>query len=278
MTADSGPVVVRTASTPNEAKVFVALLQAEGIPAHVDSDWLVDEFIMSRRLMNMNAVKVFVPADAVERAREILQQAGVDEAELTAQALAAAPDPLAPPPPIVDGPRPRRTLPPWLPVVLGILAFVFLALWLGARERLGSGDPLYDQRWVDDHLEERFRPSGRLRSRSFDRDRDGHFEEWHFFDADELLAWTASDGDRDGSFEQRQSFAADGTLLSQGYDRDGDGFDEEWIEHRPGGLRAHYRDDDGDRRHETCTIVDAEGRELRRQRWDGARGWVDAAR
>ena len=92
MTDHSTPVVVRTAATPAQAKVFVALLQAEGIPAHIDGDSLVDEFIMSRRLMNLTGVRVLVPADAAARAHEILRTTAVDEDELTQQALAEEPE------------------------------------------------------------------------------------------------------------------------------------------------------------------------------------------
>lgn len=58
--------VVRTANSPDQAKMFVALLQAEGIPAHVDGDGLVDEFVTSRRMMNLTGVKVLVPTSSLE--------------------------------------------------------------------------------------------------------------------------------------------------------------------------------------------------------------------
>ena len=45
--------VVRVAATPAEAKVIVARLAAEGIPAHIDGDSLSDEVAVSRRLMVM---------------------------------------------------------------------------------------------------------------------------------------------------------------------------------------------------------------------------------
>jgi hypothetical protein len=273
MTERPEPVVVRTAATPNEAKVLVALLQAEGIPAQVDSDWLVDEFIMSRKLMNMNGVKVFVPADAAARAREILQAAAVDEDELTAQALAAAPDPAAVPAP-ARFPRRRIAAPPWLTLAFAVLAFVFLALWLG-KAGLPS-DPVFEYGLDGDRLIARFRATGLPRSESHDRDRDGHFEEVRFFDDEGRLLCVCFDDDRDGYFELQREFGAGGELCLEAYDRDGDGVSEEIVEQRAGGLRARWRDADGDRLHELCTITDAGGRELRRQHWDGERGWVDA--
>ncbi|MBK8100951.1 MAG: hypothetical protein IPK26_28035 [Planctomycetes bacterium] len=88
--------IVRVASTAAEAKVLVAILQAEGIPAYVDSASLADEFAMARQMMNLQGVQVRVPEGAVERACEVLANAQVDDVELEAQALAAAPEPVMP--------------------------------------------------------------------------------------------------------------------------------------------------------------------------------------
>ena len=84
-------MVAKIATTPDHAKVLAALLQAEGIPAYVAGQGLADEFAMSQRLMNSEGVRVLVPAGSLEAAQEILQDCAIDDAELTAQALAAAP-------------------------------------------------------------------------------------------------------------------------------------------------------------------------------------------
>ncbi|MBL8728575.1 MAG: DUF2007 domain-containing protein [Planctomycetes bacterium] len=89
--------VVRTANSPDQAKMFVALLQADGIPAHVDGDGLVDEFVTSRRMMNLTGVKVLVPTASLERARDLLAPVEIDAAELERQALEAE-DPESPRP------------------------------------------------------------------------------------------------------------------------------------------------------------------------------------
>ena len=89
--------VVRTANSPDQAKMFVALLEAEGIPAHVDGDGLADEFATSRRRLNLVGVRVRVPTAALERAREILGPVEIDADELERQALAAE-DPESPAP------------------------------------------------------------------------------------------------------------------------------------------------------------------------------------
>lgn len=81
--------VARIAASPAQAKVFVAMLQAEGIPARVDGDDLVDEFAAAQRLMNLMGTRVLVPTSALAEAQAILQPATVDADELTAQALAA---------------------------------------------------------------------------------------------------------------------------------------------------------------------------------------------
>ena len=85
----TAPAVARVATTPNEAKILVALLQAEGIPAHVDGEALADEVALSQRAMNLQGVRVIVPTSSLEQAREILADTAVPEAELEAQALAA---------------------------------------------------------------------------------------------------------------------------------------------------------------------------------------------
>lgn len=81
--------VVCTANSPDQAKLFAALLQAEGIPAHIEGDGLADEFVTSRRMLNLAGVRVHVPTASLERAREVLGPVEIDEAELERQALEA---------------------------------------------------------------------------------------------------------------------------------------------------------------------------------------------
>jgi hypothetical protein len=81
--------VVRVARTPDQAQLFVALLQGVGIPARVDFDGLVDEYVMTQRLMNLSGVRVVVPTASLDRAREVLADVDIDAAELERQALAA---------------------------------------------------------------------------------------------------------------------------------------------------------------------------------------------
>jgi hypothetical protein len=85
--------VVKVASTPDQAKIYVAMLEAEGIPAFIDGNSSVDEFAMSQRLLNVNNVRVMVPTEAAERAREILKPTDVDQDDLTRQAMESKDDP-----------------------------------------------------------------------------------------------------------------------------------------------------------------------------------------
>lgn len=89
----SAPIeaVACIANTPAQAKVYVAMLMAEGIPARIDGETLTDEFAASRRLMNLMSTKVMVPTKSLVLAREILQPADLDPAELERQALAEPP-------------------------------------------------------------------------------------------------------------------------------------------------------------------------------------------
>lgn len=129
--ASREPVVLRTAATPAEALVLVARLKSEGIQAHVEGSSLVDEVAMSRRAMNLHGVRVVVPANSIWRARAVLASARVDDAELTAQALAERLDDDGPAlAPVFRMPRPRRGAPTLL-LVLATLAIVGLvAEWL----------------------------------------------------------------------------------------------------------------------------------------------------
>ena len=80
--------VVKVAATPSQAKIYVAMLQAAGIPARVEGDNLVDEFAAARRLVNLMGTHVMVPTASLEQARDVLQPTTIDPAELERQALA----------------------------------------------------------------------------------------------------------------------------------------------------------------------------------------------
>ena len=85
--------IVTIADTPDQAKLFVACLKAADIPAFTDGS-PPDEFAMSQQLLNLTSTKVMVPHDALQRAKEVLEEAfperaPVDLEELTRQALAA---------------------------------------------------------------------------------------------------------------------------------------------------------------------------------------------
>ncbi len=87
----SNPIeaVACVATTPAQAKVFVATLMAEGIPARIEGENLTDELAASRRLMNLIGTRVMVPTKCVERARELLRPEPIDATELEREALAA---------------------------------------------------------------------------------------------------------------------------------------------------------------------------------------------
>jgi len=137
--SNTGPVLARVASTAAEAKVLVALLRGEGIEATVDGDSLADEIAISRRLMNLNGVRILVPPPQLEQARAFLADTAVPPDDLEAQAM-AEPTEAAPPAAVTAaGPRPRRRLVTLL-LVLG--AVLLLALWVLALWLIHSlGDP-----------------------------------------------------------------------------------------------------------------------------------------
>lgn len=108
-------VVAKTARTPTEAKLFAAMLEAEGIPAYVEGGSLSDEFAVSQKLMNVSGTKVKVREDHLTQAQDILTDVEIDDADLEAQALAAEP---------IDAP----TEPPPKEPTGGMMVFVILAI------------------------------------------------------------------------------------------------------------------------------------------------------
>lgn len=68
-----GFVVLTQAENAFRAQFLAGALEAEGIPTHVDGDHLADEFAMSQKMMGLIQVRVLVPAERVNEAREILE-------------------------------------------------------------------------------------------------------------------------------------------------------------------------------------------------------------
>jgi hypothetical protein len=138
--SNTGPVLARIASTAAEAKVLVALLRGEGIAATVDGDSLADEIAISRRLMNLNGVRILVPAAQLEEARAFLADTAVPPDELEAQAMAEPPEAAPATPATAVGARPRRRR--FMPLLIVLGAALLLALWVVALWLIHSlGDP-----------------------------------------------------------------------------------------------------------------------------------------
>jgi len=260
-------VVVQTATTPAQAKVFVALLQAEGIPAYVEGDTLTDAVAASRRLMNLQGVRVLVPRSAQARAQEILADARVDDAEIESQALAAGPAPDRGAHAAAPGDAPAQRGPVLWALGASAMAIVFFSLWMGRGDTQAAMRDYVDRKWahalpdgseyamqdVDtermaDGVRWRLRDGGRILREAFDRDRDGRYEEVHYFD-------------RDGRLQTVMHFDAKGHATSI-------------EEHRDGLRQVLQRDERGET--SEFTLFDQDGKAIRRQRWDGANGYVDA--
>lgn len=225
--------VVTVAATPQQAKILVALLQAEGIPAHVDGDSLADEVAASRRLINLNGTRVMVPTASLEQAREVLANTQVDDDELLQQALGAenpeSPVP-APPPPV----PPKR----WPVVVAAIAAAVFLGLWLTEIDaRADSRHPTLRYEPTASGLREVRIADGKLLREYEDADRNGSYERIVTF-GKAATSWSV-DADDDGIFERHEERHADGTKIVWS-DLDADGIVEQ------------------------CVVSDRDGKELQR--------------
>lgn len=241
--------VARVASTPSEAKIFVAMLQAEGIPARTDGDSLVDEFAASQRLMNLVGTKVLVPTSSLARAREILQPEPVDPVELERAALAASPEPV----PLQRATQATATASSSNRLLLALLvlsigaALLFAFLWRNEMVPAFEPTPDIDYRWDGETLAETRSNRGGLLRLSFDRDHDGRFE----------VAELYAKGARKVAIADRYS---EGIYLRT-------------VELRSDGLTITWTDEDRDGLSDVGVVTDATGKVLQELHWRDGKGF-----
>lgn len=215
--------VLCTAATPAQAKIYVAVLQAAGIPARIEGESLADEFAASQRLMGLLGSRVFVPTSSLERARELLQPNAVSPEDLTQQAMAA--------PPVEQPPTHSPAVPPsggslarWLAAAATVAALAFAWLWVDSVDAGTRRDPLYDYQAADGGWRELLRADGRLLRFLHDADGDGVYERIDQFDRAGRCS-TIADQLRDGLYRRLRELRADGTTVTW-TDDDGDGLFE----------------------------------------------------
>lgn len=243
--------VVRVAKSPEQAKIFVALLAGEGIPAHIEGEGLTDEFAMSRRMVNLVAVRVMVPTTSLERARDLLAEAQVEDSELERQALAA--DAIeAPPEPQPTWPRPAEAPPRrshWPLIVAIAAAAVFFALWMReAERRLDTEDPFFVFEPFPGGMHQILRATGKPVADLHDDNNDGGWDRFVIYDAD-------------------------GEAISTNTDQDKDGLLDRCVELRDG-MRITWLDGDGDQQFERGEVTDLEGNLVHRIVWKAGTGFV----
>lgn len=239
---------VRTANTPAQAKIFVAMLQAEGIPARVEGESLTDEFATSRRMMNLTGTKVMVPTKSIERAREILEPMQVDPEALEREALATPME--TPSSPRAAAPAPTGQMPiRGMLLVLAVgAAVLFGFLWRQAVDASMAPHPELEYAWNGDVLRETRRSDGRLLRLLHDTDRNGTYERLEQFDA------------------------ANNKVLE--CDRETAGTYLRAIERRSGGMVATWTDDDGDGLLDSAVVSDRDGKVVQRLVWLAGTGYV----
>ncbi len=75
MSAKGGLVQLTTATTAFEAEWLVGALKGMGVRAVTFGGMLADEFAMSQKLLGLSGgVRVMVPVEELERAKEALQE------------------------------------------------------------------------------------------------------------------------------------------------------------------------------------------------------------
>ena len=243
--SDSTTAVVRVAATPDQAKVFVAILQSAGVPAYVEGDSLADEFAISRRMMNLGGIKVMVPASSLERARSILAPTEVDEADLAAQALAATGEHETPSQPL-DRPRAGGGT---ARVVAGIAiaaALLFFFLWQTATQPFEH--PLFRYTNDRDGVHVFLRRNGAEIQRDEDPDRNGIVDRVLWQRPDGSVSTVSDQVDEDGQF-RRLVIKRRGDLT------------ETWTS---SGAAGSF---------DKSEITDADGRVVQRLSWQPGHGW-----
>jgi hypothetical protein len=221
--------VVRVATTPAQAKIFVAMLEAEGIPARTDGDTLTDEFAASRRLMNLIGTKVFVPTASLARAQEILRPVAVDAAELEREALATPGETAFAPRAGTGAAAGRSSLTGSLLVVAICAAVLFAWLW-----RVAQADRVVLAAQLPPHSSQtEYRSNG---------------DSWREVRRrDDRTLRVLHDAGRDGNYERIDTLGPDGAIvataeeLADGFytriaEKSADGMTRTWVDVQPDGV------------------------------------------
>jgi hypothetical protein len=269
-------VVFKTARSPLEAELIVGVLRDAGVPAFVEGGLLTDEFAISQRLMNMNAVKIQVPHDRLADAEAALRAARASAADVDA----AADETIAPSPPRIASEPAAGGGPGWpLVFVLAALAGAFLVLWLMAARETNLMRNMTALTYFDgnDAGTEVFRWVGseNLAARVTDSDGDGVAEAKTWYSRSGTPINRAYDEDQNGMDERLELLHPDGSAAVTAFDADQDGVLEKWVEHRAGGTVV-YLDADQDRHIERIEYRDGGGALVRAWQWDAAAGFTAA--
>lgn len=241
--------VVKVASSPAQAKIFAATLIAAGIPARIEGDNLTDEWAASQRALNLIGTRVMVPTKSLARAREILQPADIDPAELEREALAAAPPAALRTAPVADArtkPQATSLTGPLLLLTTGA-AVLFAFLWQ-KQANAAQTHPDFDYAWKDGVLRETLRRDGWLSRQLHDHDGDGRYERIETFDRT---------GNRVVTYDQLE-----------------DGIYQRAVETRSGDLTVTWSDDDRDGLLDVAVVSDRDGKPVQRLEWRAGAGFV----
>ena len=201
--------------SPGEAEVARSRLEAEGIPAWVESD---DVGGMHPHLGAFEGARVLVRGEDLERATELLDVAVHGES-------------VAPPPDFADGEAPPRasTLAGSFVPLLLIVGVSFLAGFLVSESRVF--DPSrYDVFYAD--------------AMEFDENRDGRPDTWAVYRGPDLQRMRV-DRDFDGEADEWHAYR-DGVGIASEYDDDFDGRAEFAVRYRFGRVEAAELDVEGD--------------------------------
>lgn len=217
-------VELTSARSDFEAELIVGALKVVDITAVSIGGALSDEFAMSQKLMGLGGgVRVMVAESDLQRAQEALAELQTSREQREAQVDVETDGPHAEA--TDEPPAPANRSSPWktVAVVLGLGCLGLGALAYYLDRKVPAADPLLESVPTAEGVDYRWRKSGQLHSRWFDRDANGIYEESHLFDAKGQLASRNIDNDQNGVIELVVLLDREGRESVRIHDPDQDG-------------------------------------------------------
>jgi hypothetical protein len=211
-------VILKTFGTRAEAELAMALLEANGIACRIAAD---DAAGFLPSLSQAQLVRVLVPASNADVARELLALPATPVSETTSVGSPET-DPL---------PFAKISIPQ---ILFGIVVGA-LAMWAleGGVSPKPAGPRTTQYHYAENGMkdEEWDYKNGKLVCHKVDRNLDGAFDQWSYYDDDGNITRTEDDNNFDGKPDQFWTYS-NNDLVSMEKDRDFNGILDEYISYK----------------------------------------------